>query len=234
MPDVGGSFGLKMNARSEELAAVLASFKLSRPVKWIQDRHENLLADDHAREDLATVTVATDQEGRILAEKAHFVESLGAYPAALSSAAILSTMIFPGPYRVPPLRSERPVRAHEPDGPRVVQRPMDVRDRCAGADDGLRGRSPRNRPSRVPPPERRSGRGPPLHDGHWCGIRSDHRGRDPRAGSRRDRLSGVAIPAAGGTGRRAPRRNRDEPVGGAHRDGLRVDEYRRRHGPHRA
>ena len=101
MPDVGGSFGLKMNARSEELAAVLASFKLGRPVKWIQDRHENLLADDHAREDLATVTMATDKEGRILGEKAHFVESLGAFPAALSSAAILSTMIFPGPYRVP-------------------------------------------------------------------------------------------------------------------------------------
>jgi aerobic carbon-monoxide dehydrogenase large subunit len=101
MPDVGGSFGLKMNARSEELAAVLASFKLSRPVKWIQDRHENLLADDHPREDLATVTFATDEEGVILAEKAHFVESLGAFPAAMSSASILSTMIFPGPYRVP-------------------------------------------------------------------------------------------------------------------------------------
>jgi carbon-monoxide dehydrogenase large subunit len=101
MPDVGGSFGLKMNARSEEIAAVLASFILGRPVKWIQDRHENLLADDHPREDLATVTMATDEEGHILAEKAHFVESLGAFPAALSSASILSTMIFPGPYRVP-------------------------------------------------------------------------------------------------------------------------------------
>lgn len=101
MPDVGGSFGLKMNARSEELAAVLASFKLSRPVKWIQDRHENLMADEHPREDLATITVATDEEGQLLAEKAHFVESLGAFPAAMSSASILSTMIFPGPYRVP-------------------------------------------------------------------------------------------------------------------------------------
>jgi aerobic carbon-monoxide dehydrogenase large subunit len=101
MPDVGGSFGLKMNARSEELAAVLASYRLSRPVKWIQDRHENLLADDHPREDLATVTFATDEDGVILAERAHFVESLGAFPAAMSSASILSTMIFPGPYRVP-------------------------------------------------------------------------------------------------------------------------------------
>jgi carbon-monoxide dehydrogenase large subunit len=101
MPDVGGSFGLKMNPRPEEIAAVLASYKLGRPVKWIQDRRENLLADEHPREDLATITVATDEKGLILAEKAHFVESLGAFPAAMSSAAILSTMIFPGPYRVP-------------------------------------------------------------------------------------------------------------------------------------
>jgi carbon-monoxide dehydrogenase large subunit len=101
MPDVGGSFGLKMNPRPEETAAVLASYQLGRPVKWTQDRRENLLADDHPREDLATVTVATDEGGAILAEKAHFVESLGAFPAAMSSAAILSTMIFPGPYRVP-------------------------------------------------------------------------------------------------------------------------------------
>jgi carbon-monoxide dehydrogenase large subunit len=101
MPDVGGAFGLKMNPRAEELATVVASYKLGRPVKWIQDRRENLLADEHAREDLATVTVATDENGVILAEKANFVESVGAFPAAHSSASILSTMIFPGPYRVP-------------------------------------------------------------------------------------------------------------------------------------
>jgi carbon-monoxide dehydrogenase large subunit len=101
MPDVGGSFGLKMNPRPEELAAVLASYKLGQPVKWIQDRRENLMADEQPREDQATVTVATDQGGIILAEKVEFVESLGAFQAAMSSAATLSTMIFPGPYRVP-------------------------------------------------------------------------------------------------------------------------------------
>ena len=50
---------------------------------------------------MATVTIATDETGLILAEKAHFVEGVGAFPAAMSSAAMLSTMIFPGPYRVP-------------------------------------------------------------------------------------------------------------------------------------
>jgi carbon-monoxide dehydrogenase large subunit len=101
MPDVGGSFGLKMNPRSEETAAVLASYKLGRPVKWIQDRHENLLADDHPREDMVTVTVATDESGTILAVRAEMVESMGAFPAAMSSSSILGTMILTGPYRVP-------------------------------------------------------------------------------------------------------------------------------------
>jgi carbon-monoxide dehydrogenase large subunit len=101
MPDVGGSFGLKMNPRAEEIAAVIASYKLSRPVKWIQDRRENLMADEHPREDLAIITFATDEDGVILAEKATFVESMGAFPAAMANAAILSAMIFPGPYRVP-------------------------------------------------------------------------------------------------------------------------------------
>ncbi len=100
MPDVGGSFGLKMNPRVEEIAVVLASYKLGRPVKWIQDRHENLLADDHPREDLATITIAADEAGTLLGAKVSFLESAGAYPAAHASAAILGAMIFPGPYRM--------------------------------------------------------------------------------------------------------------------------------------
>jgi carbon-monoxide dehydrogenase large subunit len=96
MPDVGGSFGPKMNPRAEEIAVVIASYKLSRPVKWIQDRRENLMVDEHPRADLAIITVATDEAGSILAEKATFVESMGDFPAAMANAAILSTMIVAG------------------------------------------------------------------------------------------------------------------------------------------
>jgi carbon-monoxide dehydrogenase large subunit len=101
MPDVGGAFGLKMNPRPEELAAVLATRQLGRPVKWIQDRRENLLVDDHARDDQATVTMAADEDGTLLAAKVEFLEGAGAFPAAFGSSAVLTTMIFPGPYRVP-------------------------------------------------------------------------------------------------------------------------------------
>ena len=101
MPDVGGAFGLKMHTCREEIATVLASRALGRPVKWIQDRRENLVADEHCRQDQATVTLAADEEGRLLAAGAEFLEVSGAYPAAGGSAAVFTTMLFPGPYRVP-------------------------------------------------------------------------------------------------------------------------------------
>ena len=101
MPDVGGAFGLKMNPRPEELATVIAAHLLGRPVKWIQDRRENLLADDHARDDQATVTMAAEEDGKLLAAKVEFLEGAGAFPRAFGSSAVLTTMIFPGPYHVP-------------------------------------------------------------------------------------------------------------------------------------
>ena len=101
MPDVGGAFGLKMHSSREEIATVLASRHLGRPVKWIQDRRENLVADEHARHDEATVTLAADDDGTLLAAQVDFLEVSGAYPAAGGSAAVFTTILFPGPYRVP-------------------------------------------------------------------------------------------------------------------------------------
>jgi carbon-monoxide dehydrogenase large subunit len=101
MPDVGGAFGLKMNPRPEEIVTVLASRRLGRPVKWIQDRRENLMADEHARDDIATVTLAAEPDGTLLAAKVAFTEGAGAFPAPHSSASVFSAMLFPGPYRLP-------------------------------------------------------------------------------------------------------------------------------------
>src|SRR5262249_12310145 len=74
MPDVGGACGLKMSPAEEEIATVLAARKLGRPVKWIQDRRENLMADEHARDDRATVTIAAEEDGTLLAAKVQFTE----------------------------------------------------------------------------------------------------------------------------------------------------------------
>ena len=101
MPDVGGAFGLKMHPRPEELAVVLAAKLLGRPVKWIQDRRENLMADEHARHDHATVTMAADEDGTLLGAKVEFLEVAGSFPSPGGSAAVFTTILFPGPYRIP-------------------------------------------------------------------------------------------------------------------------------------
>ena len=113
MPDVGGSFGLKMYPCREELAVVLASRQLRGPVKWIQDRRENLMCDDHAREDMATVTFAADDDGLVLGAKVEFLESAGAFPAAMGSAAV--SLRDGVPRSVPDSRARRvgADRAHE-------------------------------------------------------------------------------------------------------------------------
>jgi len=100
MPDVGGAFGQKMFLHPEEIAVAFAARRLGRPVKWIEDRRENLLCGEHAREDRATVSFAVDDEGTFLAAKADFLESVGAFPGAGGSALLLTTSIFPGPYRI--------------------------------------------------------------------------------------------------------------------------------------
>jgi len=100
MPDVGGAFGQKMFPHPEELAVAFATRRLSRPVKWIEDRRENLLCGEHAREDQAAISFAVDDDATVLAAKADFLESAGAFPVAASSALLLTTSIFPGPYRI--------------------------------------------------------------------------------------------------------------------------------------
>src|SRR5688572_10775379 len=64
--DVGGGFGQKMFPTREEAAVLLAAKIVGRPVKWIEDRRENLIAANQARHEFATVTMAVDADGQFL------------------------------------------------------------------------------------------------------------------------------------------------------------------------
>ena len=101
MQDVGGGFGQKMFMLPDEVAVVIAGKRLARPVKWIEDRRENLLAGQHAREDKMTVSCAVDAEGHILGVRGELTEDVGAFPAAGSSAVGFVGLLFTGPYRIP-------------------------------------------------------------------------------------------------------------------------------------
>ena len=96
--DVGGGFGQKMFVYREECAVALASFLLGRPVKWIEDRRENLLSAGHSRNEYAHVRMAVDDEGIIQAITVDAKADVGAY--AVCPAAI-DPMLVPGPYKIP-------------------------------------------------------------------------------------------------------------------------------------
>jgi aerobic carbon-monoxide dehydrogenase large subunit len=98
--DVGGGFGQKMFVFREECAIVLASRLLGRPVKWIEDRRENLIAAGHARNELGTVRLAMDADHVIQGITIEHVADVGAFPPC---PAIIDPQLLPGPYKIPRL-----------------------------------------------------------------------------------------------------------------------------------
>ena len=100
-PDIGGAFGQKIALYREELTVAALARELRRPVRWREDRTENLIAASHAREDVARTRAAVDAKGRILALELEIVEDFGAYcfyPANYLARVV--AMILTGPYRV--------------------------------------------------------------------------------------------------------------------------------------
>ena len=103
-PDVGGGFGLKMQVFPEDVAVAALARRLGRPVKWVEDRRENLAAASQAREQRTTAEVAAAADGTLLALRARVVSDAGAYHAYPTTGALepLGTAsILPGPYRTP-------------------------------------------------------------------------------------------------------------------------------------
>ena len=128
MPDVGGAFGLKMHPHPEELATVVASKLLGRPVKWIQDRRENLIADEQARDDQATVTMAAAADGTLLGARVEFLEVGGAFPSPGWERGGLLHCAVPGPVSLAGLRGLGADCAHEHVRTRRVPRALDDRN----------------------------------------------------------------------------------------------------------
>ncbi|MBO0727986.1 MAG: xanthine dehydrogenase family protein [Acidimicrobiaceae bacterium] len=98
--DVGGSFGLKINASREDVAVAAASRALGRPIKYIEDRYEHLTATGQAREESFDVEVACSNEGDILGLKVKMVIDTGAYPGLGGALPYMIESMVPGPYKV--------------------------------------------------------------------------------------------------------------------------------------
>jgi len=77
VPPMGGSFGNKVRPLFIIAAALLAR-KAGRPVKWIEDRRENLLALGHAADGIMEMSAAVKADGTVLAIKFRNIENEGA------------------------------------------------------------------------------------------------------------------------------------------------------------
>ncbi len=98
-PEVGGGFGAKANVYPEEMLVPWLAMQLGRPVRWLEERRENLAAMVHGRDQIDYISVACAQDGTILGLKGRLLADLGAY-LYLGTAEIptLTTKMGTGPY----------------------------------------------------------------------------------------------------------------------------------------
>ncbi len=87
--DVGGGFGMKVQAYAEYAALMAAAKRVGRPVHWCATRLESFLADTHGRDGILEGELALDKDGRFLALRARTQVGIGAY--ASTYAAIVAT-----------------------------------------------------------------------------------------------------------------------------------------------
>ena len=91
-PDVGGGFGSKINAYAEDVVVAWASKKIGKPVKWVAERTESFLSDNHGRDHLTHVELALKNDGKITGIKVDTIANLGAY--ALVFATVTPTYLY--------------------------------------------------------------------------------------------------------------------------------------------
>ncbi|TAI67693.1 xanthine dehydrogenase family protein molybdopterin-binding subunit [Bradyrhizobium sp. Leo170] len=99
---VGGGFGIRGELYPEDVLVCAAALRLQRPVKWIEDRREHLLAANHSRDQVYRLKAAVDSSGFILGLKADFFTDQGAYVRTHGTTVTdLSAGLLPGPYVIP-------------------------------------------------------------------------------------------------------------------------------------
>jgi len=99
---VGGGFGIRGELYPEDVLVCLAALRLGRPVKWIETRHEHLIAANHSRQQRHKCRAAVDAQGRILAIDDTFFHDQGAYVRTHGARVVgLTAGMLPGPYHVP-------------------------------------------------------------------------------------------------------------------------------------
>ncbi|GAB2188148.1 aerobic carbon-monoxide dehydrogenase large subunit [Roseibium sp. LAB1] len=80
-PDIGGGFGNKVGAYPGYICAIVASIVTGVPVKWVEDRMENLSATSFARDYHMTAEIAAKSDGTVTGLKVHVLADHGGFDA---------------------------------------------------------------------------------------------------------------------------------------------------------
>ena len=77
--DVGGSFGVRGELYPEDILVPFVAREIRKPVKWIEDRREHLMATNHSREINCDLEIACSKDGIILGLRGIVYGDMGAY-----------------------------------------------------------------------------------------------------------------------------------------------------------
>ncbi len=143
-PWVGGGFGGKGGWVPEHIAVARAAQLLGRPVRWLEDRTENLLSM-HARHQIQYARLSVGSDGKIAALETHALADCGGYLEIGGLIVTATVMMAQGVYKIPQLRSgggtactnKAPTTAFRgagrPQATCILERVMDV----AAAETGI-------------------------------------------------------------------------------------------------
>jgi carbon-monoxide dehydrogenase large subunit len=101
-PDVGGGFGTKLFMFREYPLTCIAAERIGRPVKWVSERTEHFLGDAQGRDNLTTLEMALDADGRFLGLKVDLKADIGAYLSGYAPYIPTGGVLMsPGVYDIP-------------------------------------------------------------------------------------------------------------------------------------
>jgi len=146
-PHVGGGFGAKVGMASEHAVTIAVARQLGRPVRWVQDRSDNMVGMPHGRGQVDYIEMGFAPDATITGMRVRVVADAGAYGGFGGALALGPTrMMAQGPYRIPQIRyaaaavttNTTPMGAFRgagrPEATQMLERAMDLAARELGVD----------------------------------------------------------------------------------------------------
>ena len=128
--DVGGAFGVRGEFYPEDFLIPFASQTVGRPVKWIEDRREHLIATNHARDVECELEIACERDGTIRALRGHAHADVGAYLRTNGATGARNVaQVLSGPYSIPNIRIDVSRACQQQDAGRHLSRARPLRGR---------------------------------------------------------------------------------------------------------